>query len=217
MCTRKSFEPVSCDDTIFTAFPPGECPGIQIIDNGPPAKPEIPACSPSLLEEAREVCGACPQVVTMDECLFEACTIGKISAAHEMVKACQGTPVAPKPEPTPAPVPDVYCSTYNDPHMSYFDATSGDNMNRGNFLFYETDVLEIQTRHGPYLTLAETHPSYNTVSTNNAMAVAGSLICGAVIEVDAFKPTVAGSKLGEGKMRITKGGKTHRFDSIAET
>lgn len=214
MCSRNDFSPVSCDDTIFTLFPENSCPSIQVVDNGPPVTVTTPAgCAQALIDEATQVCDVCPGLVTVEECVFEACTIGDISAAHEMVKACQGTPVAPVPEPAPEPLPEVYCSSYNDPHFDYFDGSAGDNMNRGHFLFYETDVMRVETRHGPYLTLSPTNPSYDTLSTNNAFAMTGSYICGAILEVDAAVG-VNNRKIGEARMRITKNGVTTRFDSL---
>lgn len=212
MCTRKegSFTHVPCEDTIFTHWD-GACE-TQPWNEIPPEVLVVPACDSALRLEALEVCDACPDIVTVDECLFETCTLGSIDAAHEMVKACLAVPVDPVPVPTPAPKPDVFCWSHNDPHFIFFDGLKAENMDHGHFSLYKTAKFEIQSRQGPNLMFDRSANVQQFQSTNNALVIAGELICGATLEVEALQATENQKSFISAKIIITKAGETHEFD-----
>merc|ERR1711879_517031 len=74
----------SCDKSLFTSFPEDDCDKVEVVDI---ENQEI-ECNADLEKEALDVCQACPNVVSVKDCVFEVCVLGDISAAHSLLEAC---------------------------------------------------------------------------------------------------------------------------------
>lgn len=209
ICTKRegAFEQLSCRKSLFTLYKAGEeCATverreIELVD-------VVEGCPTQLKLEAAEVCGQCPEVISEEDCLMETCAIGNIQAAHDLLEACEGgNPIIPEPTPMPAPKPDVSCVSVGDPHMRYFDNTGNDFQSRGEFTLYKNDNVNVQVRQAAWIGLSPTHPVYDIVSTNNAMAIEGIWTCNTRFEFYATQPQ---------KMIITKNGVSTTSTGIAD-
>merc|ERR1719461_2753624 len=109
--------------------------------------------------------------------MFEACTIGSVDAAHQLVSACRATPIVPQPTPTPAPKKPFKCHSQNDPQIYAFDGTNFENMDHATIQLYKSETLSVQTRQGNDRRFVPSHVVQGFQSTNNAIVVKGDLTC----------------------------------------
>jgi len=198
ICTKRegAFDQLSCRKSLFTVYPEGHsCADLERI--AIPPTPIVETCDQAIKDAVKDVCNTCPDVVSPEECVMEACAVGGalgsvakgIKAAQDLVVACEGAKtIAPVPTPKPAPKRDVTCASLGDPHMRYFDGTGNDFQSRGEFVLYQNSEVVIQVRQGVHLTIPTTHWAYTRVSTNNAFAIQGTWTCGAKFEVYATQP-----------------------------
>lgn len=193
LCTRRpgDRDPVDCKSSIMTVFPEGDC-GAIIVDKTPEP---LPPCNAAIEAEAKKICGKCTDVVAFEDCVFEACAVGTIDAAHKLLEACDVVvPLTPKPTPAPepathkpsvapAPKPAVYCYSTGDPHFRFFNGVYADFQGRGEYTLYKTTGLNVQVRQGVYIGLPVTHVNYNRVSTNHGVVLHGDWTCGHKFEI----------------------------------
>jgi len=159
--------------------------------------PTLP-CPEELEREGREACEAvCDNPILADACVFDICAGGSVDFGFNIMDACIDIiePVTrPTGRPTPSPEDPGYgnnCYCFGDPHCSDFTGVKEDWMSVGEFSFWETRDLSIQTRF-----IKSERKEF--VSSTGAVAFGGDMTCGWTLALH-----IGNNRAAEGKAPFT--------------